>query len=347
MGHHPLGRQPEHSLDHLDIGGGEAAIHLTYGEGSESLPAEGPVDHVTLEDALLHDSEYTALDCTPGPCNEVTIRRVEVFGSGLRGDDSYGADGIAITRGYPILVEDCFVHDNGGDGIDLNSRDREGNATDVVVRRNRVVRNHQNGIKLWAGGRIENNLIWGQGNTAVWSGSFPSTLEIVNNTIAYNMWETSYGERNYAMAIGYPEEMESPPVALTLVNNIVAFNADPSDGGPTGVYLGPGVTLIRESSNLFHSQADAEIAAEFVTGRDTDISRDEIADGTWAGATGQGQGDLVADPRFIAGWPQADLHLLPDSPALGAAPPDVAPPDDLDGRPRSGPVDLGAYESGN
>jgi hypothetical protein len=47
-------------------------------------------------------------------------------------------------------VEDCYVHDNGGDGIDLNSRDREGYATGVIVGRNRVVRNHLNGIKLWA-----------------------------------------------------------------------------------------------------------------------------------------------------------------------------------------------------
>jgi hypothetical protein len=69
-----------------------------------------------------------------------------------------------------------------------DSAPREGYATGVIVRRNRVIRNYQNGIKLWAGGRIENNAVWGQGNSAMWIGTFHSILEVVNNTIASNMW---------------------------------------------------------------------------------------------------------------------------------------------------------------
>ena len=37
-------------LDHLDIGGGEASIHFTYGE-TEAPPEEGPVEYITLEDS--------------------------------------------------------------------------------------------------------------------------------------------------------------------------------------------------------------------------------------------------------------------------------------------------------
>jgi len=330
-------------LNHLDIGGGEASIRFTYGE-TEAPPEEGPVEHITLEDSTIHDSQYSAVDCTPGPCNHMIIRRVEIYGTGLVGQSFYGSDGLEFARGYPVLVEDCYVHDNGGDGIDLNSRDRAGNATGVIVRRNRVVRNHLNGIKLWAGGRMENNVVWGQGNSAVWAGTFTSTLEIVNNTIAYNMWDLSYSERNWAFVAGYPEELASPPVNLTLVNNIFAFNADPTDGGSTGIYLGPGTNLVREDHNLYYSRADGEITAEFITGRDPDFTRGEIADGTWTAFTGQGQGDVTTDPLFASGWPSVDLYLQEHSPAVNTGSDDGAPADDVVGYPRDAHPDMGAYE---
>jgi hypothetical protein len=331
-------------LDHLDIGGGEAAVRFTVAESAEAPSVYGPVEHVTLEDSLIHSSQYSAVDCTPGPCNHMIIRRVEIYNTGLEGEAFYGSDGLEFARGYPVLVEDCYVHDNGGDGIDLNSRDRAGNATGVVVRRNRVVRNHLNGIKLWAGGRMENNVVWGQGNSAVWVGVFPGTVEVINNTIAYNMWDTAYSERNWAFVAGYPEEMELPSVMLTLVNNIFAFNADPTDGGPTGIYLGPGVTLVREAHNLYYSWADGEITAEFASGRDADFTRAEIADGTWASLTGQGRNDLATDPLFVSGWPDADLHLQAGSLAIDAGSAEGAPADDVAGHPRDAQPDLGAYE---
>jgi len=332
-------------LDHLDIGGGETSIRFTYGE-TEGPPAEGPVEYVTLEDSTIHGSQYSAVDCTPGPCNNMVIRRVEIYSTGLVGEDSYGSDGLEFARGYPVLVEDCYVHDNGGDGIDLNSRDRAGHATGVVVRRNRVVRNHLNGIKLWAGGRMENNVVWGQGNSAVWVGTFPSTVEVVNNTIAYNMWDLTYSERNWVFVAGYPEEMASPPVTLTLLNNIFAFNADPTDGGPTGIYLGPGVNLVDEGHNLYYSREDGEITAEFVSGRDPDFTRAEITDGTWTTFTGQGQGDVTIAPLFVSDWPGVDLHLQAGSPAVDAGSADGAPADDLEGRRRDAAPDIGAYEWG-
>ncbi len=331
-------------LDHLKIEGGEAAIRFTYGESAEVPPEEGPVEYITLEDSVIHGSEYSAVDCTPGPCNYMTIRRTEIYSTGIVGESFYGSDGLEFARGYPVLVEDCYVHDNGGDGIDLNSRDRPGNATGVVVRRNRVVRNHLNGIKLWAGGRMENNVIWGQGNSAVWVGTFTSTLEVINNTIAYNMWDTNYSERNWVFVAGYPEEiLPYPPVTLMLVNNIFAFNTGPDVGGATGIYLGGGVALT-EHHNLYYSREDGEITAEFVDGRDPDFSRAEIEDGTWTSYSGQGQHNVVSAPRFTSGWPTVDLHLQAGSPAVDVGSAADAPPDDAQGYARDIQPDLGAYE---
>ncbi|MGD9091488.1 MAG: right-handed parallel beta-helix repeat-containing protein [Anaerolineales bacterium] len=148
-------------LDHLDVSGGEASVRFTYGEREEP-PRQGPVEDVIVEDSVFQGCQFTVLDCTPGPCNRFTLRRLEIYHAGLGGADSYGADGIAIARGRDIVIEDSYVHDNSGDGIDLNSRDRQGNVLGIMIAHNRVVRNHLNGIKLWAGGRIENTRYGGR-----------------------------------------------------------------------------------------------------------------------------------------------------------------------------------------
>lgn len=321
-------------MDHLTVEGGEAGIHFTYGEEELSSPEGGSVEHITLEDSLITNSEFTGVDCTPGPCNDMIFRRVEVYGSGLRGESSFGSDGLAISRGYPVLVEDCYIHDNGGDGIDLNSRDIDGYAEGVVVRRNRVIRNYQNGIKLWAGGLIENNIVWGQGNSALWLGTFHSRLEVINNTIAYNMWDPSYSGRNWAFSAGYPEEIVAlPEVELQLVNNIFAFNTGPEVGDPTGLYLGPGI-MITEHHNLYFSYEESEITAEYLN---REFTRQEITDGTWTNNTGQGLDDLIDDPLFLSGWPDVDLSLQPASSGIDAGDNTLCPNEDISGAPR--PVD--------
>ena len=134
-------------------------------------------------------------------------------------------------------------------------------------------------------------------------------------------------------------------MTLTLVNNTFAFNADPTEGGPTGIYLGPGVSLVREEHNLYWSRSDGEITAEFVSGRDDpDFARAEVADGTWTASTGQGQGNITSEPLFVSGWPEADLRLQAGSPAVNAGSAEGVPGNDIEGRPRDAQPDIGAYE---
>jgi hypothetical protein len=329
-------------LSDLDVGGGEASVRFTIGY-SEEAPAYGPVSDIVLEDSVLYDCAYEAVDCTPGPCDRMAFRRLEIYGAGSAPGADYGGDGLAVTRGRDIVVEDSYIHDNGGDGIDLNSRDRGGNVAGVVVRRNRVVGNHLQGIKLWAGGRMENNVVWGQGVNPVMLAAYSGTYEVVNNTIAYNMYAADYGARDYAFVAAYPEDGTSAAIQLTLVNNIFAFNTGPAQGTPTGLYLGENVQLT-EHNNLYWSREDGEIEAEFVSGRDPSFSRAEIADGTWAAVTGQGQDDVTADPLFASGWSEVDLHLQAGSPAVDAGSAEGAPSEDVEGRPRDGVPDIGAYE---
>ena len=65
--------------------------------------------------------------------------------------------------------------------------------------------------------------------------------------------------------------------------------------------------------NSWGSSVDNEVMAEFLG---MDITRQELADGSWRDRTGQGQNNLVDDPLFMAGWPQVDLRVRPDSPAI-------------------------------
>lgn len=333
-------------LDHLDVSGGEACLHLTDGLSGEA-PLHGPVEGLLVEDSSFRDSLYTVVDCTPGPCDGTTFRRLDVSGGGLTQGVSFGSDGIGLEKGRDVVVEDCLVHDNGGDGIDLNSRDTAGNLTGIVVRRNRVERNRLMGIKLWAGGRMESNVVLGQGITPVMLGRFPGSYVVVNNTVAFNMWDASFAARDYALAAAFPwDDGTEPAISLTLVNNVFAFNTGPAVGSPTGIYIGPKVTLV-ERRNLYFSREDGEVQADSVTGRDPQFSREEILDGTWTARTGQGAGDVGADPLFVAGWPAVDLHLRAGSPAIDAGDPALAPSDDAERRARDARPDLGAYEAGS
>jgi len=306
-------------LDHLEISGGEAGVRLTLGNSGEP-PANGPVRYITFEDSVVKNPIYTAVDCTPGPCDTMVLQRLDISGTGMAsGEASYGADGIAVERGSDILVADNTIHDNAGDGIDLNSRDTDGVEGSNRVVYNRVYRNHLQAVKLWAGGIIGNNDIWGQGSNPVMIGSYPGVTVVLNNTIAYNMWDSAFAGRDYALVAAYPEEGQPPAkIELTLTDNIFAFNTGPEVGTPTGIYLGAGVTLVSESGNVFFSRDDCEIEAAFVTGRDPCFTQDEIRGGVWGKISGQGVDDLAVDPMFTAGWPDVDVRLLPGSPAVGS-----------------------------
>lgn len=334
-------------LKGMTIDGGETGVRITWGDSGQP-PIDGSVSDLVLEDSLIMNPVYTAVDCTPGPGYRMTFRNLEITATAPGEEASFAADGIAVERGENVLVENCYIHDIRGDGIDLNSRDTEGHVSGILVRRNKIVRSHLNGIKLWSGGRIENNIMWGTGITPLVIGIYPGSYDVINNTIAFNMWDPGFSDRDYSFVAGYPENGISAEIDLLLSNNIFAFNTGPEVGTPTGIYLGEGVNLVQEGNNLFWSREDCEIVAAFVEG-DSEFSRSEIADGTWAQASGRGGGNQTFEPVFISGWPDVDLHLDSQSPAIDAGTPENAPSVDCECmlRPAGSGYDMGAYEYGS
>jgi len=85
-------------LSQLNVTGGEAGIRLTEGYSGED-PSYGAVSDVVLEDSTVRDAIHTAVDCTPGPCDRMRFRRLEIYGSGLSA--GFGGDGLGGARtGY-------------------------------------------------------------------------------------------------------------------------------------------------------------------------------------------------------------------------------------------------------
>lgn len=60
---------------------------------------------------------------------------------------------------------------------------------------------------------------------------YPGTYEVVNNTVAFNMY-ADFSERDYALVAGYPDDDTGipPAINLSLVNNIFAFNTGHTSG---------------------------------------------------------------------------------------------------------------------
>lgn len=298
-------------LSNLEVYGGEAGIHFTVGDSGQP-PEYGPVDSISVLDSVIYDTEYTAVDCTPGPCNNLVFRGLEIYGAGMVGEASFGADGLAVERGENILVEDCYVHDVGGDGIDLNSRDAmlESDSGEVVVQNNTVTGHLRNGIKLWRGGLATNNLVWngGEENLVLVTGG---SYQIINNTF---LNRTSHG---YLALLG--DEVAPGETTILMVNNIF-WNDNPEMGG-TLIYFAQGVQFETDYNLYYNPYREDEVIC---TGDDLCASSDAINDGTWFAETGQGEHSLYADPLFVDPA-EGDFHLQEGSPAMGNGSPDYAP----------------------
>ncbi len=312
----------------IDSSGSDVGVHLTLGEHGK--PEKGPVEDVLISASDFHHHRFAGIDCTPGPCNRLRIINVRSHHNGAEAD--WAGDGIAVEMGEDIRIESCQVYENGGDGIDLNSRDGRP-VSGIAVRNCQVWSSKRTGIKLWRGGTISDSLVHSTGSCGI-DIAREGAYEIVNTLVAHSGLDGDYG-----VVVAYPEEsVAEGPVALRIRNSIFAFNNG-------GIYLGENVKL-DEDYDLFFSREDCEIEAAFSDREDGCFSRDDFASGAWFRETGNGRHSLAADPLF-ADAEGGDYHLRPHSPARDAGDPDQGGTLDMEDnqRPAYGGIAIGPYEA--
>ena len=70
--------------------------------------------NIIIEDCKIHDTGQACIKVTPG-CDDITIRRCEIYNSGRRSPDS--AEAIDNVNGDRMLVQQCYIHDITATGL--------------------------------------------------------------------------------------------------------------------------------------------------------------------------------------------------------------------------------------
>jgi len=342
------------TLENLEITSDDGRL---FRGGVEAAGA--PVDHLVLRDLYIHHIDEMALNvgdvdhllverCRFAHCGfggiggpsgqsggnrNVVVRDCYLGYSGhyYRGGPGPGPydrpDGFGIEPSAgPVEISGTTAEHNRGDGLD--SKAAATTISDCVVANNSC-----DGVKMWAGGRLENTLVYGMGDGAggaspwagiVMSGASGAHFEIVNVTVHDDPSRHAYPV--------YMQYGETEPMSVLIRNTVIA-------NGYGEVYLGDAVTVQADHNDFWRPGDDVQVHAN---------GRDYTAAELEAGAFGAG--NLSAAPSFVRpAWGTAgDFHLLAGSPLLDAGTANGAPALDLDGgaRPVGAAYDIGAYEYG-
>ncbi|MEM4278942.1 MAG: right-handed parallel beta-helix repeat-containing protein [Archaeoglobaceae archaeon] len=312
------------TISDVEIDNSDTGIHLTAGYSGEQ-PMFGAVFNVIIENVRSHDNAIGGLDCTPGPCYNLIIVNSSFYNNGIQA--GFGADGIAIEVGDNILIKGTTSMNNGGDGIDIGSRNplfiRK--SVNVTVRECIIANNAMQGLKLWSGGKAINCLIHSnglEGLVLVYNGEYLiQHCDVVKNAFS----------GGYAFTSGYPEPEPlgtQDSLTVKIENSIFAFNGGEN---PVGIWISKKDKFSSENS-IYFSREDEEIYFEDMG---ESITREEIVK-----LNGQ---NLALDPDFIS-LEGNEFHLKATSPAIdkGAVGAEI----DLDYNPRpyGKGYDMGCYE---
>lgn len=346
-------------LENLEI------CHNSAVKGEQAFFRDGieilgkPAEHIVLKDLYIHHldefginiqdvNDLKILDCRieycgfgslGGPGGEkggwqnVIIQNCCLAWSGHYYQESDGQSrpydrpdgfGIEPSKG-PILIEDCYVAHNYGDGIDSK-------AHHTTINRCIVANNSCDGIKLWGDqSRIINTLIYGRGDgdprQSPWSAIVISPEEQVNAKFEIiNVTVDDWVGQNYLMWVQY--DYPDVPAQVILRNNIFS-----SRGPDSPIFIGRASLLFAENNLFFFPKSEVVL-----NHGERSYSRLTI--------NSLGKNNIYGDPLFRKpAWGEdGDYNLKPASPAIDSGNKTGAPDLDLFKRPRRLPIDLGALE---
>ena len=294
----------------------------------------GDIDQVLITNCRI---EYCGFGALGGPSGVAGgWRNVCILESTLSYGGHYYQGGDGSTRPYerpdgfgieesngPILLQDCVLAHNYGDGLDSKSNNTE-------VSRCIIANNSCDGLKLWGGGsRVENTLIYGRGDgnptTSPWSAiviaasQSGQSFELVNVTV-----DDQLGN-NYIMHVQY----DDPESVDLLIQNCVFRGAGPN----CPIWLRDNTSVTWDHNTFYFPQI-----TEFI----------HQGSNSWTSANigTLGIANTYEDPLFMApAWgSDGDYQLQDLSPLIDTGEPVGAPSDDLTGTQRDAWPDRGCYE---
>ncbi|MEZ4469240.1 MAG: right-handed parallel beta-helix repeat-containing protein [bacterium] len=349
------------TLRSLEISGGFYAVFL----GSQWDYDDSPLDnlaanHVLIEDCTLHDTGRDVVKI-PAGCDDVTIRRTEIFNSGMgyppgTPPDEKNAEGIDAVNADRVHIADVYIHDTATSCAYV-----KGGSIGTVIERVTAERCGELGLVLGfdtspeffdtvvnpsyyenLGGVIRNSLVTDTRFAGI--GLFATRgAHVLHNTIRRAGSDGMAGiylgvaTQDYDPAAGRPANVDP-----TIIGNIVdqtgldspsCFGIRFSVEDELGVLSGLDGSFTIDHNLYFSGGAPCLFSDARVEHESDDFA-------AWQ-ALGFDPASLIADPML-----DESGHLRAGSPAVDALPGGTAGVSlDLDGEPREGAFDLGADES--
>ncbi|MEA3358045.1 MAG: right-handed parallel beta-helix repeat-containing protein [Thermodesulfobacteriota bacterium] len=313
--------------------------------------------NIIIEDCKIHDTGQACVKITPG-CDDITIRRCEIYNSGKRAPDS--AEAIDNVNGDRMLVQECYIHDISATGLYA-----KGGATGVIIERCQVMNCGVAGILIgfdtspeWfdtlvnpdyyenIDGIVRNCLIVNTQYSGI--GMYAAkNAEIFNNTIVD---AAQNGHAGLFFGITYqdwePGAKRPPSVSPIIRNNIVVqsqsanstaieIRYDDELGGLSGLSGMPSM-----SNNCYYVKNGTAFFEDNRPGYDFSGNLAQ-----WQSHISGDMNSIAADPMFVD-TASNDYHLFSISPCIDAGTSNGAPANDYDGisRPQLNAYDMGAYE---
>jgi len=269
-------------------------------------------EDVTVRDCVVERQARTGVRIFGG------ARRVYVVDTRAEGnDDGAGCDGdadgfSADESTADVVFERCSAIANSEDGFDLQ-------APSVTVVESRARDNGCSGVKLAAGGVVE-NVVVERHHTGINIGAGGAAASVRHCTLVDNDTGIRATQGDYT---------------LTVRNSIVT--------GPGKALCADAAVRLVESHNIFFRPLAKDRLIEIVRpGGAALYSGNDVNGGRWHQETGQGDGTVAVDPLLDAGTcvPGAD------SAAVDSADPEDCPPVDVRGvvRPLGAGAERGAFE---
>ncbi len=324
-----------------------------YGDPSDRSGAS----NILIEDCVIHDSGNACIKVTPG-CDDITIRRCEIYNSGRFRADS--AEAIDNVNGDRMRVEQCYIHDITDTGLYA-----KGGAVGMVV--DACLVKDCGGAGILVGfdtspeffdltvnpdyyenidGVVQNCLIINTQYAGI--GMYAAkNPKIYNNTIV-NAAHEAHGGLYFGVTFQDWDPDAGRPASINPVirNNIVvqSGNTNPTVmairyadelEGLSGL---SGVPVM--SNNCYHVTG---VSAGFEDNRPGSAFSGDLSG--WQAHISGDAGSMEADPVFLASA-GGDYHLSPASACIDAGTSSKAPTTDYDGiiRPQGRGLDIGAYE---